>query len=480
MTVGMRNGAHTGRTATSAHWQHAASVAVGLLVATGDDRPDSPLLRECVRTSLIKWQMSLRTDGSPARGWRRSGGLHGVTAGLICQLLTEARVFQTDLLLADVERHLRWLLGRSPRPSWTEAATISALADGALLVRDALLLGEARRRLEAFLRLQDDEGWFPERGGADIGCLSLTVDALARIHHQTRWGELREPLERLVRFLVHFVHPDGTFGGCYGSCGTGFLSPYGVELLAPSSPTAATLALVCRERYHRLTAEHFAAWHDDLCTLLGPRVALAGTTAARRLPQASPCPYELKTYTEFPNAGLSIHVSPTCHVVVGGNNGGATHITWFSGAPSVEEPGITAVYQHGSRTSGRWSRSTNQRATPTSAVCSGVLRGSEREGRRSWHMLRKWGWRNRRTSAGRKSSTAAAEHAGRNADGLAGASFLREIFLADGTVVIKDTVRCRPPCQTILCRCPPTVDADRYVDTTCDEHRHRRPPIFVE
>ena len=205
--------------------RQAATLAIALTNEMDYARPDADYLRECVRASLIHWQLSLRSDGRPAHRHFRRSPLQGAVTGCVVQLLTETSGFQTDGLLADLDRHLHWLAGNPPQTPWIEAATVGALADGALLVRRRALLDTARRRLRSLLARQNEEGWFPERGGADLGRLSLTVDTLARLQRHNDWEELSDPLHRALSFLRHVVHPDGSIGGIYSSCGTGFLSP---------------------------------------------------------------------------------------------------------------------------------------------------------------------------------------------------------------------------------------------------------------
>ncbi len=469
------------RAASLLYKQQAAAVAIGVLAESQDDRPDAALLRECVRTSLIQWQLFLGTDGRPTHGLLRRSPLQAVTASLIIQLLNETTELQTNMLLADMERHIRWLIARPQQTPWIEAATVCALTDGALLVRDSSLLNEARRRLRLLLEQQDAEGWFPERGGADIGRLSLTVDALARVLRLNGWDELTGPLERMVRFLLSLLHPDGTIGGCYSSCGTAFLSPYGIELLAPVIPDAAALARVCRQRYQTLNAERFSAWHDDLCILLGPRIAMTATGVATPLPTPSSDVCGVRPHTYFPNAGLSVFLTDAYHAVVGGRNGGALHVTWRAGGGSLDEPGITVISPHGTRTSGRWSPSTQVRVTPSTVTSSGILRRPDNERVRRRGLMRRWIrqiGRRRAPTPGAPSGTQDDSYAAVPRR-LAGGHYRREITLEDDLIRIQDTVHCRLHCHTILCRSLSGPDADRYVDrSSVNERTHE--PIFIE
>ena len=79
---------------------------------------------------------------------------------------------------------------------------------------------------------RDDEGWFEEYGGADPGYQTVTIDCLAKYRRATGDARLDEPLRRAVDFARLFLHPDGSYGGEYGSRGTYHFYPHGMELLA--------------------------------------------------------------------------------------------------------------------------------------------------------------------------------------------------------------------------------------------------------
>jgi hypothetical protein len=96
--------------------------------------------------------------------------------------------------------------------------------------------------LDRILAAQSREGWFREYQGADPGYETLGLYFLADIHQLRPDARLHEALCRSVRFLCHFVHPDGSFGGLYGSRNTRFYYPAGIEMLAGSCPEAAAMA----------------------------------------------------------------------------------------------------------------------------------------------------------------------------------------------------------------------------------------------
>ena len=468
--------------------QQLTTLAIGLLCEYDDRHRNDAYLHECVRTSLIGWQLSLRCDGRPADRRARQSPLHSAIVALVVQLLTDTARFQTDVLLDDIERHIKWLAKRPSQTPWLEATAISALVDGALLVRDTSLLTDARRRLQVLLSRQDDEGWFPDCGGVDVGRLSLTVDALARIQHHGGLEDLTRPLQKALGFLLHFVHPDGSVGGCYGSRETAFLSPYGVELLAPDFTDAAALALVARRQCRRFATDRLPTWNDDLCALLGSRIALAAAHASAELPASCRYPCDTIGRTEFQSARLSIFSTDAYHAVVAGRKGGSLHVTWRSGKPNLEDPGVIAIFPHKTLTTGRWSSSTRQRVSESTVTSSGVLRRPPqfpgfKTALDQRATMPPCGWI-RRTRFEEPQPSASADrkddHRKRiDPNRLTHDRFRREITFGDDWIRIRDRVLCRLPCRTIVCQSPPPGRANVYVDRIVADQSNRE-PIFVE
>ncbi|HSB98821.1 MAG TPA: hypothetical protein VLE45_02820, partial [Burkholderiaceae bacterium] len=122
------------------------------------------------------------------------------------------------------------------------ATAAAALARWHSLTAEPASEFKARGLFDRIMQHQSDEGWYEEYGGADPGYQSLATCYLADLHQlRPHWG-VSDSLARSVDFLWHFVHPDGSFGGLYGSRCTRFYYPAGIESLAPTLPQAAALA----------------------------------------------------------------------------------------------------------------------------------------------------------------------------------------------------------------------------------------------
>ncbi|MGR8979083.1 MAG: hypothetical protein ACU84H_03180 [Gammaproteobacteria bacterium] len=96
----------------------------------------------------------------------------------------------------------------------------------------------ARKRLDRLLSWQSREGWFPEYEGCDPGYHTLTVSLLARLYDRRPEPGLKDSLRQAVVLAREFLHPDGSFGGEYGSRNTYNFFPHGFELVGRWLPEA--------------------------------------------------------------------------------------------------------------------------------------------------------------------------------------------------------------------------------------------------
>lgn len=111
-----------------------------------------------------------------------------------------------------------------------------------------LLTGEerfrsgAKERVDLTLSWQHaDEGWFQEYDGADPGYQTCTIDFLAKYWKKSGDDSVLAALAKGVEFSSLFLHPDGSYGGEYGSRNTFHFYPHGFEILAPHIPLAAQI-----------------------------------------------------------------------------------------------------------------------------------------------------------------------------------------------------------------------------------------------
>lgn len=121
------------------------------------------------------------------------------------------------------------------------ATAVAALSRWDNLVGDPKALKKAEHLLDRILNNQSEEGWFMEYEGADPGYQTLCLHYLTDAHLQRRDLNLLEPIRRSIKFLQYFAHPDGSFGGHYGSRCTKFYYPSGILAIAQEIPEALVL-----------------------------------------------------------------------------------------------------------------------------------------------------------------------------------------------------------------------------------------------
>lgn len=122
------------------------------------------------------------------------------------------------------------------------ATAVAALVRWYDLTKDSAAEERAKLFMSRIVNHQSSEGWFKEYDGADPGYQSLCTYYLADVYiNRPDWG-LLAPLRKSIQFLWHFAHPDGSFGGVYGSRCTRFYYPAGILAVANDIPEAAVLA----------------------------------------------------------------------------------------------------------------------------------------------------------------------------------------------------------------------------------------------
>jgi hypothetical protein len=276
-----------------------------------------------------------RADGSLEEAFPNEGSFC-VTALVAFDLLCAA-----DLLKGEVQQETRerWQTIIKPMINYlliadeTHALISNHLATAvAALVRWHKLTGDtcserkAKKLLGRILENQSNEGWFKEYEGADPGYQSLCTYYLADVHNQRPDMKLREALRRSIQFLTHFAHPDGSFGGLYGSRCTRFYYPSGLEALSNEISEAAVLAdyMATNISGGRVVA---------LATMDEPNLVPmfnAYCWAATLWPNRGAVPPDISlpamrgknSRITFPEAGLWIDVGTSHYTIVNTNKGG--------------------------------------------------------------------------------------------------------------------------------------------------------------
>ena len=181
------------------------------------------------------------------------------------------------------------------------------------------------KRLARVLEWQNEEGWFQEYEGADPGYHTLTVGLLAQVHELTPSHELREAIERAVKFAAEFIHPDGSFGGEYTSRNTYNFFPHGFEIAGRWLPEALTI----NDQFVAGLSRGLGACYadDHILGHHGWSYLLAWKHWVGSRPPVPPRPTG-RVY--FKNAGLLIDRRDNCELYLALNKGGVFKL-WRDG-----------------------------------------------------------------------------------------------------------------------------------------------------
>jgi hypothetical protein len=212
------------------------------------------------------------------------------------------------------------------------ATAVAALLRWHHLTADQQAEHKAKLLLERILRHQSEEGWFKEYEGADPGYQTLCTYYLADVHQLRPDLGLLEPLRRSIQFLWYFAHPDGSFGGLYGSRCTRFYYPAGVEALSQEIPEAAALASYMTESVAKQSVVTLSAMDEpNLAPMFNAYVWGAVLNAENRSRSGAqsvltlPCRSEKALRLHFPQAGIFIDRGPVHYTVVCSHKGGVVH-----------------------------------------------------------------------------------------------------------------------------------------------------------
>ncbi len=236
----------------------------------------------------------------------------------------------------------------SGRLSNHHALAALALYNLYLITKDHHFKEASQRRVLELLSWQDSEGWFYEYEGCDPGYLTATISFLSKYFQKSQDQTVVEPLRRAISFAAHFIHPDGSYGGEYGSRSTFHFYPHGFEVmssLAPEGKRINDLFLqgIPRGKRHRNDDDRLFGHivYDYLQTWLDFAPVRSNSSSPECLSQECGSKY-------FPNSGMLIHQNKNYSSVVNLFKGGV--IKAFSPDRAfLSDTGITVRDERGRR-----------------------------------------------------------------------------------------------------------------------------------
>ncbi|WP_137455050.1 hypothetical protein [Halomicronema hongdechloris] len=219
------------------------------------------------------------------------------------------------------------------------ATAVAALARWHDLTGDPEAEQRAEELLTRILCHQSQEGWFLEYEGADPGYQSLCTYYLADVHKLRPAWDLQRPLQNSLSFLRYFAHPDGSFGGLYGSRCTRFYYPAGPLALSSDIPAAMALSRFMVQSIAQNRVVTLTAMDDPNLIPMFNAYCWAATLAKNLLNHTSdkfddkallshdtlPAEQKQRQRQYFPEAGLLIDRGKEHYSIISTHKGGVVY-----------------------------------------------------------------------------------------------------------------------------------------------------------
>ena len=295
-----------------------------------------------------------RRDGSLEEAFPNEGSFC-VTAlvafDLLCALdlmrsdLSEKRAKQWKACIAPMIAYLKKADEPHAHISNHLATAAAALLRWHHLSGDQQAERRAKLLLNKILLHQSGEGWLKEYEGADPGYQTVCTYYLADVHQLRPDLGLLEPLRRSIQFLWYFAHPDGSFGGLYGSRCTRFYYPAGIEALSVEIPEAAALASYMLGSIGKQSVVTLSAMDEPNLIPMFNAYVWAATlqdnvkTKSTRLELRLPCQCNEPLRLHFSKGGFWLDRGPKHYTIVNTHKGGVVY-HFCDGRALFIDPGI--------------------------------------------------------------------------------------------------------------------------------------------
>lgn len=191
----------------------------------------NPNVKAWAQATVDYWAEIQLKDGSYNEYYPHEHGFPPTAFSLYAMCEVYKRIgMESTSIQRKMIRAARWLGDRIETQACNqEMASITALYSAYGILKEEWLREKCEAKFVRFLSMQSTEGWFPEYGGADIGYSSVTLDMLGEYYRLSGDARVILPLKKLSGFLSHFIQPNQTAGGEYGSRNTTYFLPGGLE-----------------------------------------------------------------------------------------------------------------------------------------------------------------------------------------------------------------------------------------------------------
>lgn len=149
---------------------------------------------------------------------------------------------------------------------------------------DSRFKEKALKQLDTVFENQSTEGWFMEYEGADPGYQTQCIHYLSECYLLTEDSQIVDKIKKgIEEFLIYFFHPDGSFGGEYGSRNTEIIYPAGFEILKEKISACNEIAKFIRKNIREGKLVSLDSLDDENLLRLATNYLLASEYADRQV-----------------------------------------------------------------------------------------------------------------------------------------------------------------------------------------------------
>jgi hypothetical protein len=201
------------------------------------------IIKDYAIASVDFWINNQNFDGSFPEYWAFERSIPSTAFSLyaVCEICDKLNYFPKKLKKVLIKA-VNFLRKNSEINALNqEMASCSAIAYAAKISKNCNINLIAKKKIDVILKKQKKEGWFEEYGGVDIGYLTVFLDFLVRYYELTNEKRCLDTANKIIDFIIYFVHPDGSIGGEYCMRNTEYFLPYGFEYMKKYNRNSASL-----------------------------------------------------------------------------------------------------------------------------------------------------------------------------------------------------------------------------------------------
>lgn len=193
-----------------------------------------------------------------------------------------------------------------------------------LIIKKEIYKHKATEYIDRVIDNQNKEGCFIEYGGADAGYQTLAIYYLSYIYKNYPSEKIKESLYRAIEFISYFVHPDGSYGGEYGSRNTEILYIGGLVLLSDENELAKSIVDFMLNSYENHKTVTLDAIDDgNLAPLINNFLLISHFNNKDSIIEL---PHKNSFIKEFKDIGVVVYSSEKYYAIVNIKKGGIVKV----------------------------------------------------------------------------------------------------------------------------------------------------------